>query len=202
MKHFFLFCIGIVLFSFSTSIKASCEDGVRETVSRIKKEAFSEVNEILKSSAPLSSFTPDLVFYSRKYLCSFDMVCEGMRHQYFHTTIEFTSLPSCKAFSLYEGKDVTNPFIENENLACNFSESSLGFDTSYAFCKNRIAQEKKDILFLFANAQKIYSKESSVNYYSAKLLSLTEKIRNFGDSLVQLKNTIQKTYRDITCSCP
>ncbi len=93
----------------------------------------------------------------------------------------------------FKGEDAICVFNKNENENVYFQTLN--------YCNNKISLYKKAV-FNFVKVQtSLVSKQSESNYYSAKLLSITQRLRSLGNTLYKLKIKITKVFESIFCTC-
>ena len=97
----------------------------------------------------------------------------------------------------------TKDFFEGEAALCPALNKETFFtaaDETVEFCKSRtsvtIQQSKTMVKSLYTKT----SKQDDSNYYSAKLLSLTERMKSLGDLFDRLIEHVSATFTQI-CSC-
>ena len=101
----------------------------------------------------------------------------------------------------YEKKD----FFGDEAI-CSFpSQQNLGHVTEINRIK-QMCEEKISVNFIgaqsfMATTYSQVSQQDEANYYSAKILSITDRLKNMGDDLQMLNVYIRRVYESIFCSC-
>ena len=206
--HKYLFSIAILSLSLlfaADSYAAQCEGSIQKSINARVEVFTKELSEALASEEAKSDTVKITMNNVRKLKCELEKVCDAIDKNYMASYKEEGKIPNALSPScaLIEGSSYSKEDFEGENAICpSLSTQTYGqsFDDTLAFCKERIDTSIGQSKVMVKTGYQKASKQDDGNYYSAKLLSLTERLKELGDKLHMLAVKIQAVFRQV-CKC-
>jgi hypothetical protein len=185
--------------------KESKSENIPDTMNNIRKLdcELIKICDLLKKGGALEEYTNKKQEFGDDLILEND--CDGKKKCF---TLPQTKAPRCTSVynknnnnekELYYTKD----FFEGEAALCpafNKETFDTAIDETVDFCKARTSLTIQQSKTMVKSFYKKTSKQDDANYYSAKLLSLTERMKSLGDSFDRLIDHIAATFTQI-CSC-
>ena len=205
-----------------------CGSGFEERVTNIEKKIIDQMSQYLAPQEHLAETKDNIIYSLRDYNCQLDSLYEGIIYAYdLHlktnyklsfqekctseqnrdTTIclsDFQSAHSCQSikdsaemYSYYKKED----FFGEKPICKFYTSSSKDYLNAQVECKKYLALKKKQMLNFVNIETSVSSAQSSSNYYSAKLLDLSQRLKILGDHFLNLNKKMSQVYKDIKCNC-
>lgn len=203
-----LFSVGLLII-FPSTVQASleCMNNINSEIDKLQTEFLQQSASDLDSETQKSQSTSNVVSNLRKFRCELDKLCEGVENSAILLTRESTideqvvvSSFICKA-SYPQEEEL---FLEEKYLnVCQFQESDMiteiNLMRSYCIEKKKNIFKKQSIALPEVSYE--FSKQEEANYYSAKLLSITDRLNNLGDIFQKLSSKMKRVFKGISCRC-
>jgi hypothetical protein len=213
------------LFLSTTSYAAQCEGSIQKRIDTLMEEDFAKkFSEVLSSPQNKSDSVGATMNYVRVLKCELEKICEAIEKggpiEMYNTgkwssvekkcngskgcfTLPEVQYSGCKSVYNAEQLLYSREDFEGENAICpslNTESYGLAVDDTLAFCKERIAVTVNQSKTMVKTGYQQASKQDDGNYYSAKLLSLTERLKELGDKLHTVAVQIQAVFKQV-CGC-
>jgi len=169
----------------------SCEIEIDDRMKEISDEYSKSLSAALSSSEKKSLVIHETAKDLRSFHCDLQKVCSGF-------------LINQQESFVYPGCSV-EPF-KKEDLLCAINESSIAEVVNknsnlYQTCQTK-AQEFEEVAMIVTEGDYLESsKQDDGNYYSAKLLSLSVRLKNLGEVFENLRQKMSSVFSAITCYC-
>lgn len=215
MKYFFLFFSLFFLLQTSTFAlsETRCDAGIEKKIIEFtegERGWIHRLSDFIHTEQEKRVSFGEAVKDLRKLRCDFESICKAVEYGYVNNSEvladNFVSYPAkCDFLKDYETSYLKKDF-QGENALCVFGKDQTLQSTQDVLVIKQACAKKTNIQFQSAqnfllSTYQLSSKQDESNYYSAKLLSLSDRLRSLGDFLQRLKVEIRRAYESIVCSC-
>lgn len=204
--------LSLLLMQATVFAATPCDANVDKRIKALveDKDGFLQVlSWHLQAKENKSSVAPETVKALRRLHCKLEKICTGITTSYKSASdinMKGKDISGILPFTCY-GDAFLDPFTEDDfrgdNAVCPFDQKDnyLYYKPALDYCTQKIAITQTQ-LFPFVYQQYAQaSHQDEANYYSAKILSITQRLQNLGDRFQLLNQEIRRSFHNITCRC-
>lgn len=188
--------------------KSVCDAGIEQKMQESQKKYEKALSELLQAKEPKSELTDESLKQLRSYYCELDTVCQLAEFLYLKQSdiakSDFQPQPfTCKS---YPEEQFSKPFpiedYKGDTALCSYSNNPQELARIKESCQSRLTLKVDNAMIQVKSEFRLASKQDQGNYYSAKLLSIADRLQSMADSLQRLNQLIRRVFESIFCRCP
>jgi hypothetical protein len=209
------------LFIFTLPVEAvtvtRCQESIQKKINKQLENFTEDLSKNLAAKSPKSATLPELIKKMRNFNCELEKICFAVRAEFYYKILDCISEDKTKEeqqkclpkFTVASPRNKSCDSIDTsykiedfkeDQAICHLDHSNLTDNYVHKACLQKINNTKTASSAVAYHSYSQKSKQENVNYYSAKLLTITTRLKKLGDQFQRLKEKMSAAFSQI-CKC-